>query len=355
VLLAVAGTHAIEGNELHITTSIGVSIYPHDGRDAASLIKNADTAMYQAKENGRQTYQFFEPAMNVRAVERQVIEEGLRRALERQEFSLHYQPKVDLRTGSIVGAEALLRWTHPTRGQISPVDFIPVAEDSGLIVPIGRWVLREACRQAKAWVDAGLPRATIAVNVSALEFQNHGFLKGVFAVLADTGLDPRLLEIELTESVLMKHVDPTAAILQSLRERGVQVAIDDFGTGYSSLSYLRKFPVDSLKIDQSFIRQIGTDGDEATLVTAVINMARSLKLRVIAEGVESSEELAFLQAHDCHEAQGYLFSRPVPALDFALILECGIAYRMHRPPVANLDLPLLVVPGQPALGRSPNF
>jgi diguanylate cyclase (GGDEF)-like protein/PAS domain S-box-containing protein len=324
MLQVVAEAHSIDQHDLHVTTSIGVSVYPDDGLDAETLIKNADTAMYQAKENGRQSFRFFKPAMNVRAVERQSIEESLRRALERNEFALHYQPKIDLRTGAITGAEALLRWTHSTHGLVSPARFIPVAEDCGLILPIGAWVLREACAQARAWVDAGLPVATMAVNVSAMEFRNENFLGNLTAILTETGFDPRSLELELTESVLMKRAESTASILQSVRERGVQVAVDDFGTGYSSLSYLRKFPVDALKIDQSFVRQIG-DGEDTTLVTAVIAMARSLKLRVVAEGVETVGELTFLRAHQCDEAQGYYFSRPVPPQQFATLLKTGIA------------------------------
>ena len=324
MLQVVAEAHSIDQHDLHVTTSIGVSVYPDDGLDAETLIKNADTAMYQAKENGRQSYRFFKPAMNVRAVERQSIEESLRRALERNEFALHYQPKIDLRTGAITGAEALLRWTHPTHGLVSPARFIPVAEDCGLILPIGAWVLREACGQARAWVDAGLPITTMAVNVSAMEFQNENFLRNLTAILAETGLDPGSLELELTESVLMRRAESTASILQSVRERGVQVAVDDFGTGYSSLSYLRKFPVDALKIDQSFVRQI-SDGEDTTIVTAVIAMARSLKLRVVAEGVETVGELTFLRAHQCDEAQGYYFSRPVPPQQFARLLKTGIA------------------------------
>ena len=325
MLQAVAESHSIDQHDLHVTTSIGVSVYPDDGLDAETLIKNADTAMYQAKENGRQSYQFFKPAMNVRAVERQAIEESLRRALERQEFAIHYQPKVNLKTGAITGAEALLRWTHPVRGPIPPAQFIPVAEDCGLILPIGRWVLREACQQARAWVDAGLPLATMAVNISAMEFRNDAFLQGVFSVLGDTGLSPEFLELELTESVLMKHAETTESILRTLRARGVQLAVDDFGTGYSSLSYLRKFPIDALKIDQSFVRQITTSPDETTIVTAVISMGRSLKLRVVAEGVETPQELAFLQAHQCDEAQGYYFGRPMIAGQFARLLETGIS------------------------------
>ena len=320
MLQAVAEAHSIDHHDLHVTTSIGVSVFPDDGLDAETLIKNADTAMYQAKENGRQSYKFFKPAMNVRAVERQAIEESLRRALERQEFAVHYQPKVSLKTGEITGAEALLRWTHPVRGPIPPGQFIPIAEDCGLIRPIGNWILREACRQARVWLDAGLPLASMAVNISAVQFRNESFLPGVFATLEETGLDPKFLELELTESVLMKHAESTEVILKTLRARGVQLAVDDFGTGYSSLSYLRRFAIDALKIDQSFVRQITTTPSETTIVTAVISMGRSLNLRVVAEGVETTEELAFLQAHQCDQAQGYYFSRPVAAPQFADLL-----------------------------------
>ena len=325
MLRTVAEPHSVEHHDLHVSTSIGVSVYPDDGLNAETLIKNADTAMYQAKENGRQSYQFFKPAMNARAVERQSLEESLRRALARREFSLHYQPKISMKTGVITGAEALIRWNHPTRGSVSPAQFIPIAEDCGLIVPIGRWVLRQACEQAQKWLDAGLPATTMAVNVSAMEFRDEDFLRGLFAILQETRLEPQALELELTESVLMKRVESTAAILQSLRKRGVQVAVDDFGTGYSSLSYLRKFPIDALKIDQSFVRQIASDEDDEAIVTAVISMARSLKLRVVAEGVETVKELEFLKAHHCDEAQGYFFGRPVPAGQFATLLQTGIA------------------------------
>ena len=324
LLQTVADAHFINQQDLHVTTSIGISVYPDDGLDAETLIKNADTAMYQAKENGRQSFQFFKSSMNERAVERQSIEEGLRRALERNEFTLHYQPKINLITGRITGAEALLRWTHPSRGLVSPAQFIPVAEDCGLILPIGNWVLREACKQARAWVDAGLPPMTMAVNISAMEFRHEHFLEGVFEVLKETGLGPRLLELELTESVLMKRVEATGSILETFRAKGVRVAVDDFGTGYSSLSYLRKFPIDALKIDQSFVRQITTSPDETSIVTAIISMGRSLGLRVVAEGVETQEELTFLQAHRCDEAQGYYFSRPVAAGQFVKLLETGM-------------------------------
>ena len=324
MLQAVAELHSIDQQDLHVTTSIGVSVYPDDGLDAETLIKNADTAMYQAKENGRHSFKFFKPAMNVKAVERQSIEEALRRALERQEFTLRYQPKVNLLTGAIIGAEALIRWIHPVRGSVSPMQFIPVAEDCGLILPIGAWVLREACRQAQSWADAGLPATTMAVNVSAMEFRDENFIEGMFTNLRETGLDPRRLEIELTESVLMKRAEATAVILQRLRERGVRVAVDDFGTGYSSLSYLRKFPVNALKIDQSFVRQISTSDADTAIVTAIIGMARSLKLRVIAEGVETLAELNFLRENGCNEAQSYYLSKPVLAHEFASFLRTGI-------------------------------
>jgi diguanylate cyclase (GGDEF)-like protein/PAS domain S-box-containing protein len=328
MLKAVAKAHFIDQHDLHVTTSIGASVFPDDGLDAETLMKNADTAMYQAKENGRESCQFFRPAMNARAEERQSMEESLRRALERHEFELHYQPKIDLRTGEITGGEALIRWTHPLRGLVAPAQFIPVAEDSGLILPIGDWVLREACRQARAWVDAGLRLTTIAVNISGMEFRAERFLEGVFAILEETRLDPRCLQLELTESVLMRHAASTEAILGKLRAIGVQVAVDDFGTGYSSLSVLSQFPIDVLKIDQSFVRQITTSPDRTTIVAAVIGMGQNLNLRVIAEGAETEEELAFLQAHHCDEAQGHYFSRPVPPREFARMLRSGISERL---------------------------
>lgn len=332
LLQAVSKAFPIDKHDLHITASIGVSTYPDDGFDAETLIKNADTAMFQAKENGREGYQFFRPAMNVRAVERQLIEEHLRRALERQEFALHYQPKIILKTGAISGVEALLRWTHPTRGYVPPGQFIPVAEDCGLILPIGAWVLKEACAQARAWADAGLPALTMAVNVSPVQFKSNGFLNNLAAILIETGLDPRSLELEVTEGALMKNPELAADTLSTLRGMGVQVAIDDFGTGYSSLSYLRRFPLDALKIDQSFIRQITTIPDETVIVSAIISMGQSLNLRIIAEGVETEDQLDFLKAHKCDEAQGFYFSRPVPPQQIASFLE-------SREPIGNIQAP----------------
>jgi EAL domain-containing protein (putative c-di-GMP-specific phosphodiesterase class I) len=317
MLEAVGEPHLIDEHELHITTSIGISLYPDDGADAGTLIKNADTAMYQAKAQGRKNYRFFEPAMNFRAVERQAIEEGLRRAAERNELSLHFQPKVDLANRSVRSAETLIRWRHPVLGDMPPGKFISVAEDCGLIVPLGRWVLREACAQAKAWIDAGMALDTIAVNVSAMEFQNERFVDEVMETLAVTGLAPERLELELTESVLMKHTKLAAQTLSALRAAGVRLAIDDFGTGYSSLSYLTRFPVDTLKIDQSFIRQISATQPETAIISAVLGIARSLRLRVVAEGVETASELEFLERFGCDEAQGFYFSEPLPAAAFA--------------------------------------
>ncbi len=323
MLQAISQVHSVDQHDLHVTTSIGVSVYPEDGPNAETLITNADTAMYQAKELGPERYQFFTPAMTVRAVERQFIEEGLRQALARDEFSLVYQPKVDLRTRRIMAAEALIRWNHPTRRMILPSAFIPVAEECGLIVPIGRWVLREACRQAREWKDAGQPAISMAVNVSAMEFRDENFLTGVFAILDHFGLNPGSLELELTESVLMRDAGATETILRALRARGIRLAVDDFGTGYSSLSYLRKFTVDSLKIDQSFVRQIIAAPDEP-IVRAVINLGRSLNLRVVAEGVEEREEAECLEALQCEEAQGDYFSPPLPPTEFGALLASGL-------------------------------
>jgi diguanylate cyclase (GGDEF)-like protein/PAS domain S-box-containing protein len=323
MLDAVAEVHSIDQHDLHVTTSIGVSVYPDDGLDAETLIKNADTAMYAAKEGGRQIYRFFEPTMNVRAVERQFMEDGLRRAVERKEFTLHYQPKISLTTGRITGVEALVRWTHPVRGAVPPAEFIPVAEDCGLILRMGRWILREACSQARAWSDAGLPVATMAVNISSMEWRDQNFLAGVVAILEETGLDPRALELDLTEGVLMKHAESTVSVLDALRAIGVRVAVDDFGMGYSSLSYLSRFSIDALKIDKSFISGITKEGQDATIVNAVIGMALSLKLRVVAEGVETVEQLKFLQNNQCDEAQGYYFGRPAAPEQFAKLLEAG--------------------------------
>ena len=325
ILDALTLPHHIGPHKINVSVSIGVSIYPGDGGSAELLIKNADAAMYEAKDKGRNNFQFFKHAMNVRAVESQFFEAGLRHALEKGEFLLNYQPLINLGTGDVTGAEALIRWRHPERGLIPPAQFVPIAEDCGLIVPIGRWVLREACRQARAWVDAGLRPTTVSVNISAMEFRTADFLEGVRAILSDTKLDPRYLELEINESDLMKHADSTATVLQALKAMRVRLAVDDFGTGYSSLSHLNRFPIDALKVDQSFVHEVCSSPDHATVVSAVIGMGKSLKKRVIAEGIETKEQLEFLKAHGCEEGQGYLFSRPVVADQFAKFLEAHVS------------------------------
>ena len=324
MIAALALPHRIDQHDLHISMSIGISIYPDDGQDAETQIKNADTAMYFAKNNGRNNYKFFKQDMNDHAVKRQSIEASLRRSLERQEFVLHYQPKINLQSGTIVGVEALIRWQHPEQGLLPPGQFVSIAEDCGLILPIGRWVLQEVCRQARYWQQAGLPPIIVAVNISALEFQNNDFLESIRAVLEETGLEPRYLELELTESVLMQDAGSTDSMLHALANLGVKLAIDDFGTGYSSLSYLRKFPINTLKIDQSFVNQMCSNPEDAAIVSAVISMGKNLKLCVIAEGVESLEQSAFLQAQHCDEGQGYYFGRPMVAEVLATLLKTGV-------------------------------
>jgi diguanylate cyclase (GGDEF)-like protein/PAS domain S-box-containing protein len=316
ILQSTRVAHEIDGHKLHVSTSIGISVYPADGADAPSLIKNADTAMYYAKQKGRNNYEFFKSAMNVRAVERQAIEADLRLAIEKGEFVLHYQPKVDLDTGRVTGAEALIRWLHPVKGMILPETFISIAEDCGLIIPIGKWVLRTACMQGKQWKEAGKEAISIAVNISALEFRRRGFFEGVRQALEESGLEPHCLELELTEGVLMRNAEASTLILQSLKKLGVRLAVDDFGTGYSSLSYLSQFPIDVLKIDQSFVHDISSNSSNGIIVDAVIGMGMSLRQKVVAEGVETEEQYSFLHDHRCAEGQGYLFGRPVPADQF---------------------------------------
>lgn len=302
-----------ESQEIGTSASMGISIFPDDGADFETLLKKADIAMYQAKDAGRNTYRFFDEAMNLEAVEHQFIFGRLRRALERDEFVLHYQPKIDLASGAITGAEALLRWNHPELGMVPPNRFIPVAEESGLINPIGEWALHEACRQAKLWNSPGRPALSIAVNVSAVQFRRGDIENSITRALTATGLDARLLELELTESILIQNAESVLASVKRIKLMGVKISIDDFGTGYSSLSYLKRFDIDKLKIDQSFVRDLATDPDDAAIVRAIIQMARSLNLRTIAEGVETVEMLELLRTFQCDEAQGYYFARPMPA------------------------------------------
>lgn len=301
------------GHELYITASIGIALFPSDGDTVDALLKNADAAMYHAKEQGKNNYQFYSEEMNTRVFERMALETSLHRAIRQQEFLLYYQPRVDLRTGRISGVEALVRWNHPEMGLVSPARFIPLAEETGLIVPIGEWVLRTACAQNKAWQEAGLPPLRMAVNLSARQFRQENLIQMVADVLVETGLDPRWLELELTESLLMERAEQSVSILRSLADMGIDIAVDDFGTGYSSLGYLKRFPITNLKIDQSFIRDIASDPDDAILVRTIITMAHGLGMKTVGEGVESLEQVDFLCRHGCEEVQGYYFSRPLTA------------------------------------------
>ena len=321
ILQAFESPYRLGEHELHIAVSMGISLYPDDGENAETLIRNADTAMYHAKASGRNNCKFFEQKMNDRAVERQSVETALRLALKHHEFVLHYQPKIKLRSGEIVGVEALLRWQHPERGLLPPAQFVSIAEECGLIVPIGRWVLREACMQANAWRNAGLRPVIVSVNSSAIEFRARDFLDNLRSTLEATAMPPCWLEIELTESVLMHDVESTDSVLCALADMGVKLAIDDFGTGYSSLSYLSRFPINTLKIDQSFVREISESGDDCTIVSAIISMGRDLKRQVIAEGVETRDQREFLLAHYCDEGQGNYFSPPLTADGFARLLQ----------------------------------
>ncbi|MCG3201285.1 MAG: hypothetical protein NFCOHLIN_01151 [Gammaproteobacteria bacterium] len=311
ILAGLAAPCEIQGHTLHVTASIGVSIYPRDGRDAETLQKHADVALYKAKEQGRNTYKLFDAAMSAQAHDRLLLENGLRTALKRNELLLHYQPQIDLQSRAVVGVEALLRWQHPGTGLMPPAEFIAIAEDTGLIVPIGEWVLRAACRQARAWQAAGLPPLRIAVNVSVRQLKEQSLPRTLAAILAETGLAPDLLEVEVTESGIMANPDHSAGILREIQEMGVSIAIDDFGTGYSSLAYLKRLPINRLKIDRSFIRDIPGDADDVAIAQTILAMARQLQLSVVAEGVESGEILRFLQASGCEKAQGYFISRPL--------------------------------------------
>jgi diguanylate cyclase (GGDEF)-like protein/PAS domain S-box-containing protein len=324
ILEALRSPHRIDQHDLYVTASIGIGTYPDDGTDAETLLKHADFAMYHAKESGRNNRQFFKRDLNVRALERLSLESGLRYALEREEIMVHYQPKINLETGDIVGVEALIRWLHPDRGLVPPAEFIPIAEECGLIVPIGRWVLGEACHQAQAWQDIGLAPIRVGINISAVELRADGFVAGVSAILAQTGLEARFLELELTETFLMQDSTSTSAVLHDLKQLGLNLALDDFGTGYSSLSHLKRFPIDTLKIDRSFVSSSTVNSDDASIVCAMISMGKDLHMRVVAEGVETREQLTFLQERGCPFGQGYYFSQPVPGRECTQLLRRGI-------------------------------
>ncbi len=318
--------YVLDAHELHVSVSIGIAVCPQDGTGAEALLANADSAMYEAKERGRNNYQFYRRSLNESAVARQALEDDLRQSVVRLQLELHYQPIMDLRSGTVAGVETLLRWRHPTKGFLAPADFMSIAEESGLIVPIGRWVLRTTCEQARAWQSAGMARLRYAVNVSAVELRSKGYVAGVAAIIEETGIEPSSLELELTETFLMQDSTATAVVLRSLKELGVNLALDDFGTGYSSLSYMRRFPIDTLKIDRSFVKDLATVDADASVVRAVVNMGTSLHMLVVAEGVETREQLSFLESLDCHEAQGYLFSPPVAAAEFMPLIRCKGAY-----------------------------
>jgi diguanylate cyclase (GGDEF)-like protein/PAS domain S-box-containing protein len=320
ILLALSMPYRIAQQDLHLAASIGVVTYPNDGTEAKTLLRHADLAMYRAKDSGRNTYRFFEPDMNGHTADRQSLESGLHRAIERREFVLHYQPMMRLDTGELTGVEALVRWCHPQRGLVLPAQFVPMAEESGFIAAIGRWVLHEACRQTREWRAAGLPPLRMAINVSTVELRGKGFVESVGGILEEHGLMPRDLELELTETFLMRDSNSTAAALRSLNTLGVRIALDDFGTGYSSLSHLKRFPIDTLKIDRSFVHDLATDAEDASIVSAVIGMGKGLQIRVVAEGVETLEQLAFLRKQGCPEGQGHYFGRPVSAREFTLLV-----------------------------------
>ncbi len=321
LLQAVAAFHSVDHHELHATASIGVSLYPDDGLDAETLIMNAEIAMSEAKKNGIHSYQFHRSEIRASAMEQQSVEQGLRLALERDELTLHYQPKVNLKTGAISGAEALARWLHPTIGSVPPAKFIPIAEESGMILRIDSWMLCKACMQARVWADAGMLAKAMAVNISGTQFLNEDFPDGLFAILGATGLNPESLELNLTESVLLMHPGRSTFILKTLKDRGVQVSVDNFGTGNSDVSNLQKLPLDALNIDRSLVRQITTVPDGMTNVKTLIGIGRSLNLRITAQGVETAEDLEFLWEHDCDEAQGNFFSPPVPPEQLASLLQ----------------------------------
>lgn len=323
----------IEGHQLHISSSIGISLYPHDGEDGETLLRNADAALHRAKEQGRNNYQFYTAAMNSHASELLMLENELHQALERGEFVVYYQPQINTNTGKIAQMEALLRWQHPEFGLVSPAKFIPLAEENGLIIPIGEWVLRTACTQIKAWQDAGLPPLCVAVNLSARQFQQPNLVEMVARALQETGLENHFLELEITESVAMQNVDFSRSILQELHNMGVSISMDDFGTGYSSLSYLKKFPLDKLKIDQSFVRELATDPNDGAIIAAIAALGKVLNLTMVAEGVETEEQRDFLRSLECEYMQGYLFSKPLSPQDATELLE---NYRSSPNPVITI-------------------
>jgi EAL domain-containing protein (putative c-di-GMP-specific phosphodiesterase class I) len=355
ILRALRRPFNIEGHELHGTASIGIALFPRDGSDVQTLIKNADTALYRAKDLGRNDFQIFNPAMNARALERMELENSLHKVIERRELRVYYQAQASLHTGRVVGMEALLRWQHASGEMISPATFIPLAEEIGLIFPIGEWMMRAACRQAKDWQKNGFEPLRLGINVSAQQFQDREFMDVLSRILEESEFEPKWLNVEITESVVIHDVRETIQKLRQLHAVGITVAIDDFGVGYSSLSYLKDFPIDQLKMDRSFVQNLPHSGNDAKIARHIVDMAHSLGLSVIAEGVETSEQLQFLKEIGCDEVQGYLLSRPVPAEDFERLLQQPLPFpfvveSMHEEAegVAALENPLtkIISPSQ---------
>jgi diguanylate cyclase (GGDEF)-like protein len=330
----------LAGHECRTTGSIGIAVFPENGSDVQTLTKNADMAMYLAKEEGKNNFRFFSPEVRSQSIERLKLEADLRRALERNQLMLHYQPKIQVATGQISGVEALLRWTHPLLGGISPAEFIPLAEETGLIIPIGRWVLKNACAQNMAWQREGLPVLSMAVNLSPRQFLDTNLLDDIDEALALSDMPARLLQLEITESMVMQSVERAIRLLDEIRSRGVRLAIDDFGTGYSSMSLMKKFPIDTIKIDRTFVRDLAESAEDRAIATAIISMGKALGLTVVAEGVETSEQDSFLRGHACDEIQGYLFSKPVRAEDIPALFSPNVLSPSLQPDFA-LSVPQL--------------
>ncbi len=335
ILAAVSQPFEIDGQEASVSASIGITIFPFDDTSVEALLRHADTAMYTAKQHGRNRFELYRAEMSEENSRRMLLEQELRRALANEEFELFYQPKVNLASGTMAGMEALLRWRHPERGLVSPAEFIPTLEDTGLIVPVGEWVLREACRANRRWQDDGLPALTVSVNVSAEQLRRDDFTDVVADALEQTGLQPRHLELEMTESCLLEETEASVAMLRALKSLGVRIAIDDFGTGYASMTYLKRYPVDVLKIDQSFMQRLSSKSEDTAIVTAIMALVHSLRLEVVAEGVETAQQLTFLYALGCNIIQGFLFSRPLPEDEFVRQL---LSARDFRAQIANLEL-----------------
>jgi diguanylate cyclase (GGDEF)-like protein len=339
ILESINGSFDVEGHQLRVSASIGIATYPHDGERDVDLIRNADAAMYRAKDWGHNVYRLYTPDMSESAAGRLELEGAMRQALERDEFELYYQPQIDVRDGRFVGVEALLRWNHPTRGLLTPIDFIELAEQAGFIGEIGHWVLQTACEQARVWLAEGLDFGRVAVNLSAREFVQRNIVENVARALETTGLDARMLELEITETIAMYNVEQILAILHLLRNMGVRVAIDDFGTGYSSMSYLKRFPVQTLKIAQDFMRDVDVDSQSAAIASMLIELCRELDLDIVAEGVESQSQLDFLRDRGCYVIQGFLFSRPVSAGELGDILRNGVEAQWDAVSIVSGELP----------------